>query len=795
LTITTPTVLANDSDMDGDGLTAVNATKPVNGEITLNLDGTFTYTPDTGFDGVDTFTYQAQDDGVGSLLSNVATVYITVTGTNDAPTAVDDPDYATTEETPLFVDVPGVLSNDTDPENNNLEAFLNSRPGNGALTLNADGSFIYTPTLNFAGTDTFTYYVLDDGDPALSSEPATVTITVGNENDPPVVDDETWSVAENAAFDTVVGTLNVSDVDGETDFTFEIIDGNTDNAFSVNSAGELRVANSSALDFEAIQTFTLIIKVWDAGELSDEATVVVNLDNVNEPPVAEPDNYSTGEDTTWDVDEVSVLDNDYDPEHDLLTAVLVSTVSNGDLSFNEDGTFIYTPTLNFNGIVTFTYQAQDNGITPPTNLLSKETTVTITVEPQNDPPLADDDNYETPEDTPLIVDAENGILNGDSDIENDPLTAVLETPVSMGLLDLYPDGSFEYEPPLNFTGIVTFTYRAVERMHEEERGLASNIATVTINVTPVNDGPIIKDQTFEIDENSTDDFGPVIAADAEEDSLEYGILPGGSGDGVFGIDVNTGYITVLDSTALDIETTLGLGFTLTVVVSDTEPLTATATITINLLNVNEYEPTIEGDQSFTISENAADGSSVGTVAADDADWQETVVAFAIIGGNGDGIFSIDNSGLLQVFDNTNLDFETTNVYTLTIQATDNGTNPGTKNGTNDVYIYIEDANEPPVIDAESLSVTPTEITEGQTITLTGSFTDPDIAGAHTLFIDWGDGNSTQPAIQLAAGIKDFEVTHTYVDDPAGAQPDIYTIQVTVSDVTDPEMIRGAVSDN
>ncbi|WP_217697922.1 Ig-like domain-containing protein, partial [Sinomonas mesophila] len=152
-----PGVLGNDTDPDGDPLTAVLVAGPGNGTLTLNADGSFSYTPNANFNGTDTFTYKAND---GTADSNTATVTITVTAANDAPTAVDDA-YSTAEDTALVEPAPGVLGNDTDPDGDPLTAVLVAGPGNGTLTLNADGSFSYTPNANFNGTDTFTYKAND----------------------------------------------------------------------------------------------------------------------------------------------------------------------------------------------------------------------------------------------------------------------------------------------------------------------------------------------------------------------------------------------------------------------------------------------------------------------------------------------------------------------------------------------------------------------------------------------------------------------------------------------------------
>ncbi|NYE37598.1 VCBS repeat-containing protein [Nocardioides cavernae] len=175
LVVDAPGVLANDTDPEDDDLTAVAATQPANGTVELSEDGAFTYTPDTGFSGEDTFTYKADD---GTSQSPAATVTITVEEDaeppNRAPVAQDDA-FSTVAGEPLSLAAPGVLGNDTDADGDTLTATRTGQPVNGSVTLAADGSFTYTPDAGFAGKDQFTYTASDG---TATSAPATVTITV-----------------------------------------------------------------------------------------------------------------------------------------------------------------------------------------------------------------------------------------------------------------------------------------------------------------------------------------------------------------------------------------------------------------------------------------------------------------------------------------------------------------------------------------------------------------------------------------------------------------------------------------
>src|SRR5262249_36776954 len=145
LTIAAPGVLGNDTDVDGDALTATLVNPPLHGTVTLGPDGSLVYTPNANFNGVDGFSYVANDGQADSAGAAVTT----------QPTPVSEPrpptadSYTTDEDTPLVVDATmGVLSNDSDPEGDPMTATLVAGPANGTLTLNPDGSFNYTPNAN-----------------------------------------------------------------------------------------------------------------------------------------------------------------------------------------------------------------------------------------------------------------------------------------------------------------------------------------------------------------------------------------------------------------------------------------------------------------------------------------------------------------------------------------------------------------------------------------------------------------------------------------------------------------------
>lgn len=215
LTIEPVLLLANDGDVDGDALDIVSVGNAVNGTVTLDGQGRPVFTPASGFSGAASFSYTVSDDKGGTA---TATVSLTVGDApppdNEAPTAASD-GYATSEDVVLTVAGPGVLGNDADADDDPLTAVLVAGPANGTLTLNADGSFSYTPKANFNGTESFTYRASDGN---AQSAAATVTITVAPVNDAP-------DAANDAGFATAFDTpltldpaqllANDGDVDGD----------------------------------------------------------------------------------------------------------------------------------------------------------------------------------------------------------------------------------------------------------------------------------------------------------------------------------------------------------------------------------------------------------------------------------------------------------------------------------------------------------------------------------------------------------------------------------------------------
>ena len=450
---------------------------------------------------------------------------IAITPVNDPPIASAD-SYETNEDMTLTVAARGVLSNDTDIDSYPLTAVLVSGPAHGAVTLNNNGSFTYTPEANFSGQDSFTYRAVDGG--GLSSE-ATVSLTVWQVNDsiqisapgPQTTAEEAplsfGSATGNAI--TIIepesprlavslllyegGILTLRSTDG-LEFPFPE---NTNNSYCItfiaDSPAEANAALEGLVFTPAVnQTgpvglgITVFDMTPDAPWDEEYAEIAITVTPVNDAPVTVNDSYTTeaGEPFFATLGGgghgLGVLMNDQDPDQDTLSAILVDGPSHGTLSFNPDGTFTYTAEATYSGTDSFTYRALDGA------LQSELATATITVTPRNMPPVSAADAYSVDEDGSLTV-ATPGMLGNDADPEGLSLSAYLETGALYGSVILFIDGGFTYTPPADYHGQDEFWYRAFDgaRYGDPTR--------VVVTVNPVNDAPVATGDSYELDEDGT----------------------------------------------------------------------------------------------------------------------------------------------------------------------------------------------------------------------------------------------------------------------------------------------------
>ncbi len=847
LTVPAPGVLSNDSDIDGDPLTVFEVTPPSDGTLTLNTDGSFTYTPDANFNGTDTFVYAADD----SFSTTNATVTITVNAVNDAPTATAD-SYATNEDTPLNVPAPGVLGNDGDVDGNPLTAALVSNVSNGALTLNPNGSFSYTPNLNFNGSDSFTYQA-NDG--TLNSNIVTVTITVNAVNDAPTAVNDSYSVQEGTTLTVAAPGLlgNDSDVDGNPltvplilpiapftgtglavnpnggftytpavpagttiQFTYYAFDGTaltpatvtinvvsnlppdavddgpftvaedsgatvldvrandtdpTGDAFLVTSVtqpangtvtitgGGTGVDFTPSANFNGTTTFTYTITDQVGGGI-DTATVTVNVTAVNDAPTAAADGYATNEDTLLTVPAPGVLGNDGDVDGNPITASLVSNVSNGALNLNTDGSFTYTPNLNYVGSDSFTYQANDGALN------SNIVTVTITVNAVNDAPVASPEGYITDEDTPLNV-AAPGVLANDNDVDGNPLTAAVVTNPANGVLVLNTDGSFTYTPNLNFNGSDSFTYQA------NDGALNSNTVTVSITVNPINDSPVPNGDTYATNEDTPLNVAApgVLSNDTDPDGDTLtAILDSNPANGTVTLNANGSftYTPNLNFSGSD-------SFTYHPTDGVDEPASVTVTINVNPVN----DPPVATADGYATNEDTPLNIAAPGVLGNDTDAESSPLTASLVSDVSNGTLTLNADGSFTYTPDANFSGSdsftyqandgTTNSNVATVTITVNGVNDA-PNAVDDSGTTLEDNNT--FID---LLGNDTDV-DGDTLTIVGG-TQPSHGIAS--FNAMGYDVIYQPAVNFN-GIDTF--TYTISDGHGGS--DTATVTVTVNPVND-----------
>ena len=465
-------VLDNDSDVDGDELTIYSVDDGLNGVVSID-DNKVIYTPNAGFVGEDTFDYVVRD------LENeeaTATVTVKVNDSNSSPVAVDD-SAITAEGSSVTINV---LANDIDPEDDDLLIDSFSQGSNGSVA-KVEGKLVYTPNINFTGIDSFTYLVSD----GLVTDEAIVTVTV-NENAAPVAvdDDKATDEGNSVAIDVLE-----NDTDAEDDELF--IDSFTQASNGSVSLEEGKLVYTPNPDFEGTDTFDYTVS---DGKDTDTATVTVTVNGMNNKPNAKDDSISTDEDHSVTID---VLENDTDEDNDELEIISVGEVTNGSVEI-VNNELLFTPDENFNGEVTFDYTISDT-------FKTDSATVTVTVNPINDPPVANDDAVMTLENEAVTID----VLSNDNDVDNNDLFIDSFVQGTNGVVS-EEAGQLVYTPNADFVGIDIFTYIVSDSDKTDE-------ATVTVTVKSNNTAPLAVDDVVETDEGN-----PVTIDVLENDSDEDG---------------------------------------------------------------------------------------------------------------------------------------------------------------------------------------------------------------------------------------------------------------------------------
>jgi VCBS repeat-containing protein len=495
LVLAAASLSANDTDVDGDALTVTSVGGAVGGTVSLAA-GNITFTPTANYNGPASFAYTLSDGNGGT---DTATVTLTVNPVNDAPIAVDDA-FSGDEDTPL---AGNVLANDTDVEGNALNATLVAGPANGALVLNADGSFTYTPNANFNGTDSFTYRV-NDG--TLDGNLATVTLTVNPVNDAPIANDDLASTPINAPV-TIAVLANDADVEPGALTVNAATVAPAEGSVAINGDGTLTF--TPALNYTGVATITYT--VTDAGGLTDTATVTVNV-GANTPPTGADATRTIGEDGSYTLLAADFGFADADLGQTLASVRVDTLPAAGALRLNgaafaadtvisvadiAAGLLVFAPAADASGApyASFTFSVQDSAgayaLAP--------STFTLNVTAVNDAPVANPDTAGTAEDTPVS----GNVLGNDTDVDGPALSVTQFTVAGVpgtfaagataaipgvGTLTIAADGAYTFTPAPDYNGpgrVATYTV---------SDGSLSASGTLTITaVSAVNDPPVALD--------------------------------------------------------------------------------------------------------------------------------------------------------------------------------------------------------------------------------------------------------------------------------------------------------------
>ena len=357
-------VLTNDTDAEGDALSAILVSEPANGTIRLRDDGSFIYDSDQDFFGIDSFSYSAFD----GQASEPTAVTINVTPVYDPVRAIGE-SYQSLPSEVLSIDAAnGILANDLNPDNADLSVELVDNVANGNLSLSGDGSFSYDPQ-GFAGETSFSYRINDGTN--LSSL-ATTTLVL---NTPPTITNDSYEVTEDVAANIAVaqGVLaNDQDSDGDT-LTATLVNSTSNGSLTLNEDGSFEYVPNA--NYFGPDEFSY--SITDGVDSIENGVVSLNVNSVNDAPSVQQDHYLTLPDQAINIAaSLGVLSNDSDIEGSALQTRLTQPTSNGSLVLNADGSFSYTPNAGFSGVDSFQYTATDG------DTVSNPVTVQVTVEAQ-----------------------------------------------------------------------------------------------------------------------------------------------------------------------------------------------------------------------------------------------------------------------------------------------------------------------------------------------------------------------------------------------------------------------------
>jgi len=553
-----------------------------------------------------------------------------------------------------------------------------SGPSNGALFIDVlSGLFQYVPAVGFNGTDSFDWSFTDGGGTSV----ATVTIDVANI--PPTATPQSFAVDEEVLYN---GSVAATDAGGDGSFTFNVVSGPNNGTLNFDGAtGTFDYTGNP--DFNGADSFDFTAN--DGDDDSTPATVSITVNPVNDAPTADDQAFSVDEDVTYSG---TVTGSDVDSA---VTFSLVSGPGNGTLDFDDaTGAFEYTGNPDFNGGDSFQFVATDG------SLSSAPATVTITVDPINDQPTADDQSFTVDED-----DTFNGTVTG-ADIEGAVTFSVVSGPGSGTLNFDDATGAFDYTGNPDFNGSDTFEFVATDG------SLDSAPATVTITVSAVNDLPVADAQSHTVDEDDT--FNGTVTGSDVESAVTFTVLTPPA-NGTLNLDSATGSFDYTGSANFNGSDSFEF------VANDGTADGAAATVAITVTPVND-QPTVVGTvPTVTTTEDTPTTTSLTGVFGDvDIATNGDLLTLTVESFTGSTIASA-------VMNGTDLEISyvpdaNNDPGSVVVRATDSG---GLFEEVT-VNVNVAEANDPPVVVGPIPAITGDEDTP-VTGSFTGVFDDVDIA--------------------------------------------------------------------
>lgn len=446
------------TDADGDALAYAVQNAPSHGTLTLNAaTGAYVYTPAANYHGADSFQVTVTDP---SGLSVVQTVAVGVTSVNDAPTAAANVSLTTDEDT---VVAGTVVAADLDGDT--LAYTVQNAPANGTLTLNANtGAYVYTPSANFHGADSFQVTVTD---PSGAQVVQTISIGATSVNDAP-------NVAADASITTdedvpVSGQIVAADVDGDT-LAYAVQNAPAHGTLTLNASTGAYVYTPAA-NYHGADSFQ--VTVTDPSGAQVVQTVAVGVTSVNDAPTAAADvAISTNEDTAVSGQVVAT-----DIDGDTLGYALAQGPQHGTLTLDAStGAYVYTPGANFNGTDSFRVAIAD-----PSGAAVVQT-VTVGVTPVNDAVTVAQANVG-------LTTQEDKAVSGQviaHDADGDTLSWSIDTGPSHGTVALdAATGKYTYTPAANYAGSDVFHVAVTDPSGTRA------LQRVELTISPVADQPTL----------------------------------------------------------------------------------------------------------------------------------------------------------------------------------------------------------------------------------------------------------------------------------------------------------------